>query len=73
MARRLDVSAAIMTRAELTRFKHSLALLSPYSVQDQYQKALDTCRVRNGAPPSPRQMQELVALGKRLWAWRRLN
>jgi hypothetical protein len=70
MAHRLNVSASMMTREELSRFRRSLALLSPYSVRDQYQKALDACRLRDGAPPSPRQMQELVALWKQLWAWR---
>jgi hypothetical protein len=70
MARRPEFSAKVMTRDELNRLKHSLSLLSPSSVQDSYQQSLERCRLKNGTPPAPRFVQELVTAWRVLWRWR---
>jgi hypothetical protein len=60
-----------MMREELNQLKRSLLMLSPHGVQDNYQKTLENCRLREGAPPPPRMMQELVTLWRILWRWRK--
>jgi hypothetical protein len=60
-----------MTREQLKELKRSLSMLSPHSVRDNYQKLLEQCRSRAGAPPAPRVMQELVTLWRVLRNWRR--
>lgn len=69
MAQRPEFPGSVMTRDELNRLKRSLSLLSPYAVRDNYERMLEKCRLREGAPPSPRMMQELVTLWKVLWKW----
>jgi hypothetical protein len=71
MARHPEFPANVMTTEELKQLKRSLSMLSPYSVRDNYQKLLDKCRLREGAPPTPRMMQELVTLWRVLWTWRK--
>jgi hypothetical protein len=71
MARRPEFPASVMTAEELKQLKRSLAMLSPYMVRDNYQKLLEKCRLREGALPTPRMMQELVTLWKVLWSWRK--
>ena len=64
MARRPEFPANVMTREELKQMKHSLSMLSPHMVRDNYQKLLEQCRLRGEAVPTPRMMQELVMLWK---------
>ena len=71
MARRPEFPAIVMTAEELKQLKRSLSMLSPYTVRDDYQKLLEKCRLREGALPTPRMMQELVTLWKVLWTWRK--
>jgi len=71
MARRPEFSANAMTTEELNRLKRSLSMLSAHAVRDGYQKTLEKCRLREGMPPSPRTVQELVTLWKLLWRWRK--
>jgi hypothetical protein len=71
MARRPEFPRNAMTREELNRLKHSLSLLSPHTVQDNYMQSLEKCSLRNGAPPAPRMIQELVTLWRVLWRWRK--
>jgi hypothetical protein len=71
MARRPESPASVMTREELKQVKGSLSMLSPYTVRDNYRKMPERCRLREGAPPPPRMMQELVTLWKLLWTWRK--
>ena len=71
MAGRFEFPANVMTREQLKELKRSLSMLSPHTVRDKYQKLLEQCRLRGGAPPSPRVMQELVTLWKVLWGLRR--
>jgi hypothetical protein len=51
MARRPEFPANVMTRDQLKELKRSLSMLSPHTVQDNYQKMLDRCRLRGGALP----------------------
>ena len=71
MAQRPEFPAIVMTAEELKELKRSLSMLSPYMVRDNYQKLLENCRLREGALPTPRMMQELVTLWKVLWTWRK--
>jgi hypothetical protein len=74
MARRPEYPANmanIMTAEELKQLKRSLSMLSPYMVRDNYQKLLEKCRLREGALPTPRMMQELVTLWRVLWQCRK--
>jgi hypothetical protein len=71
MARRPEFPAIVMTAEELKQLKRSLSMLSPYMVRDNYQNLLEKCRLREGALPTPRMMQELVTLWKVLWTWRK--
>lgn len=66
-----QVPGAGTDRDELNRLKHSLSLLSPHMVQDNYLQSLEKCRLRNGAPPPPRFVQELVTAWRVLWRWTR--
>jgi len=71
MARRPEFPAMVMTAEELKQLKRSLSMLSPHTVQDNYQKLLEKCRLREEALPTPRMMQELVTLWRVLWTWRK--
>jgi hypothetical protein len=71
MARRPEFPASAMTREQLKDLKRSLSMLSPHTVRDNYQKLLEKCRLHEGAPPTPRVMQELVTLWRLLWRWRK--
>jgi hypothetical protein len=70
MARRPEFPASVMTREQLKELRQALSMLSPYTVRDNYQKLLEKCRLREGAPPTPR-VQELVTLWRVLWRWRK--
>lgn len=71
MAPRPEFPASVMTREELKQLKRSLSILSPYAVRDNYKVMLEKCRLREGALPTPRMMQELVTLWKVLRGWRK--
>ena len=72
MARRPEFPKQdVLTKEELTRFRHGLSLLAPSHVEGQYRTPLEKCRLRPGMLPTPRLMQQLVAVWKTLWKWRR--
>ena len=58
-----------MTEAELQEYRRGLQLLSPDIVKRMYTSVVDKCRFLE--LPTPRTMQELVALWKVLWKWRK--
>jgi hypothetical protein len=60
-----------MSPEQLATLKATISRLPPSSVGAQYEQLLEACRLRNGVPPSPQQIQELVCLWKQLWLWRR--
>jgi hypothetical protein len=60
-----------LTREELGEIQRKLQLLSPYSVEAHYREQWQKCEIRPGVLPTPRMMQQLVALWRTLWKWRR--
>ena len=70
MARRPEFPAGAMTPEQLRELRRSLLMLSPHSVRANYEEALSRCVLRNGSPPPPWMIQELVTLWKVLWKWR---
>jgi hypothetical protein len=59
----------VLTREELQKLSRELSLLSPFAVRDAYLKAHHACCLASGLP-SPRAVQELVAVWKVLRKWR---
>jgi hypothetical protein len=60
-----------MSVAELKEFSRRAAHLSPVTVEEQFRQLWERCRPDRGALPTPRTMQEIVALWKLLWRQRR--
>jgi hypothetical protein len=60
-----------MTPEELERLQREFAKLSEYSVQQEYKRAYEACRMEGERLPRPRAIQELVQIWKQLWRWRK--
>jgi hypothetical protein len=60
-----------MTPEELEQKRRELSMLSEYSVQEQYKRAYEACRLEGERLPRPRAIQELVQIWKQLWHWRK--
>jgi hypothetical protein len=71
MRRRPEVGQNVLTREELDELQRKLQLLSPYTVEAHYREQWQKCEIRPGVLPTPRMMQQLVALWRTLWKWRR--
>jgi hypothetical protein len=67
MERHNDLPA--MSPDQLATLKATISRLPPSSVRNNYSKMLESCKLINGAPPSPQMIQELVVLWKQLWLW----
>jgi len=63
----------VLTEEELKRFRHGLAHLAPSHIEQEYRTLLEKCKLRPGMLPAPRLMQQLVAVWKTLWKWRRVR
>src|ERR1700691_2894151 len=73
MARRPDPAEfdRPLNRAELAEHQRRLSMLSPHHVADAYRRAHEACRMDGNRPPNARAVQEMVAVWKVLWGWRR--
>jgi len=60
-----------LTAEQLKALERSLALLSPSSVEKEYQRAYDACKMNPDMVPRASSVQTLVAAWKVLWRWRR--
>lgn len=70
MARRPnDERAEVLSKEEIKQLRHNLAHLSPGAVRDFYGRAFEDCRLVYNRLPSPRKIQTLVQVWRRLWKW----
>jgi hypothetical protein len=60
-----------LTKEELLRREHQLAMLSLPHVVDAYRQAHEACRMDGDRIPRATAVQELVTTWKLLWRWRR--
>jgi hypothetical protein len=60
-----------LNRAELAERQRRLAMLSPHHVADAYRQAHEACRMEGDKLPKAIAVQEMVAVWKVLWGWRR--
>jgi hypothetical protein len=71
MARRPDIPPPVMSKQELERYRHALSLLAPTHVENEYRSLWERCKLQPGMLPSPQTIQQLVAVWKTLWKWKR--
>jgi hypothetical protein len=60
----------ILSEKDLQALRHNLAHLSPGAVRDAYDRAYGDCRLVYFRLPTPKQIQTLVQVWKKLWKWR---
>jgi hypothetical protein len=60
-----------LTVEQLAQRRHRLSLLSPFHVADAYRAAHEACRMEGDRLPTASAIQELVAVWKVLWGWRK--
>jgi hypothetical protein len=60
-----------LNRAELAERQRRLSMLSPHHVADAYRQAHEACKMDGDRLPKASAVQEMVAVWKVLWGWRR--
>lgn len=58
-----------LSKEDLEQYRRGLANLSPYHVRELYDEIHEECRMVDNRLPSPKAIQRLVQVWRRLWEW----
>jgi hypothetical protein len=64
------MSDAPLSKQQIESFRHSLQMLSPSHVREQYITAHANCCLARGELPKPAEIQRMLCIWKILWEWK---